>query len=134
MSRGDDTILIQKMTGATFTKTEQHCQYYQRAKLLPELKNHGSPTLQTKQVTTTKRSDVKMKTLLGWHGAVEETLNKLDHLIFWHDKWEGIKNSKRIDNLWGTWMKPIYQQLMVHLDYMCSMCFDIYFSSYAWQS
>ena len=67
---------------------------------MPELNNNGS--LQTEQTTTTKRSSVTTKKLLRWHGTVDEKLNDLDLHNYWHEDWEGIKNSKKIDNFGGN--------------------------------
>ena len=83
MSRGEVIGLIKKMTGATFEKAEQHWYYCRRARLLPELKNHGF--LQIAQATTMKRNGVTTKKLMRWYGTVDETLNELDCLNSWHD-------------------------------------------------
>ena len=100
MSRGEVIGLIQKMTGASFIKSEQHWYYCRRAKLLPQLKNHGA--LRTAQATTTKRSGVTTEKLLRWHGTVEDALEELDRRNSWHSDWEGIKKSNMIDSFWGN--------------------------------
>ena len=64
------------MTKAYFDKSDQHWYYCRRAKIFPELKNHGA--LRTAQTTTTKRSGVTTDKLLRWHGTVDETLTALD--------------------------------------------------------
>ena len=66
----------------------------------PELNNHGS--LRTAKTTTNKRSGVKTNKLLCWYGTIDETLNELDLCNFWHEDWEGIKKSKKIDSFWGN--------------------------------
>ena len=65
---------------------------------MPELNNHGA--LQTAQITNTKSSSVTTKKLLCWHENVYETLNELDLCNYWHEDWDGIKKSKRIDSFW----------------------------------
>ena len=91
-------IIIQKITEASFEKADQHWYYFRRAKKFPELNNNG--TLRTAQTTTTKRSGVITNKLLRWHGTVDETLNEFDLCDYWHEYWEGIKNSKKIDGFW----------------------------------
>ena len=100
MTRGEVIGLIQKMTCASFETAEQHWYYCRRAKLMPELKNHGA--LRTAQATTTKRSGITTEKLLRWHGTIEDALHELDRLNSWHADWEGIKNSNKIDSFLGN--------------------------------
>ena len=67
---------------------------------MPELNNHGA--LRTAQTTTNKISGVTNEKLTHWHWTVDETLNELDLRNSWHEDWEGIKNSKKIDSFWGN--------------------------------
>ena len=64
------------------------------------MKNHGS--LRTAQATAKKRSGVTAEKLLYWHRMVEETPNELGRLSSWHDEWEGIIHSKKIDSFLGN--------------------------------
>ena len=67
---------------------------------MTELNNHGA--LQTAQITNTKSSSVTTKKLICWNENVYETLNELDLCNYWHEDWEGIKNSKNIDSFEGN--------------------------------
>ena len=64
------------------------------------MNNHGA--LRNAHTTTTNRSSVTTYKLLSWHGTVDDTLNELDFCNSWYEDWEGIKNSKKIDNFWGN--------------------------------
>ena len=88
------------MTKASFEKEDQHWYYCRRGKNIPQLNNHGA--LRTAQTTTTNSSGVTTDKLLSWYGTVDETLNELDLCNYWHEDWEGIKNSKNIDSFWGN--------------------------------
>ena len=92
--------IIQKMTRDSFEKSDQHWYYCGRAKKFPELKNNGA--LRTAQTTITNRSGVTTDKLLRWHGTVDDTLDEMDLCNSWHEDWEGIKNSKKIDIFWGN--------------------------------
>ena len=100
MSRGEVIAVIQRLTGASFITAENHWYYCRNAKLFPKLKGHGA--LRTAQATTTKRSGVTTEKLLRWHATVDEALNELDSRNSWHDDWEGIKKSDKIDSFWGN--------------------------------
>ena len=88
------------MSGADFVKVKKYWYYLWRAKLLPELKNHG--VLRWAQATTTNKSGVKTEKLLRCHGTIELTLNELDRRNYWHPDWEDIKSSEKIDIFWGN--------------------------------
>ena len=69
------------------------------------------------------------KKLLRWHATVDEALNELDSGNSWHDDWEGIKNSDKIDSFLGnmdkTCMSADDGKLMLLL---CAFAFLSYFS------
>ena len=88
------------MTQASFEKVDQHWYYCRRAKTFPELKNHGS--LQTSQTKTTKKTGLTTDKVLRWYGTVDETFNELNPYNCWHEDWEGIKISKKIDSFGGN--------------------------------
>ena len=100
MSRGGVIGIIQTVTGVSFKKSEQHWYYFRKAKLFPELKNHGA--LRTAQATTTKRSSVTIEKLLQRHGTVDHALEEMDLRNSWHIYCEGIKESNKIDSFWGN--------------------------------
>ena len=100
MTRSEVIGLIQKLATCSFAKAEQHWYYCRRKKLFPELKNHGA--VRSAQATTTKRSGVTTEKLLRWHGTVDEALIELDRLNGWHEDWDKIKTSKKIDSFWGN--------------------------------
>ena len=100
MSRGEVIAVIQRLTGSSFMQAENHWYYCRQAELFPKLKGHGA--LRSAQSTTTKRSGVTTEKLLCWHATVDEALNELDSRNSWHDDWEGIKNSDKIDSFWGN--------------------------------
>ena len=117
MSRGEVIGLIQKITGASFKKSEQNCYYLRKAKLFPKIKNHGA--LQTSQATTTKRISVTKNKLLSWHGTVDDALEEIDFRNSWHSDWEGIRESNKIDSFWGN----MYETNMSAAEgKLCSYC------------
>ena len=89
MSRGEVIGIIQTITDASFLKTEQHCYYFRKSKMLPKLRNHGA--LQTSQATTTKRGGVITEKLLCWNRTVDDALEYMDCRDSWHSDWGGIK-------------------------------------------
>ena len=40
--------------------------------------------------------------LLRWNGTTDDALKEMDRRNSWHSAWEGIKESNKIDIVWGN--------------------------------